>query len=172
MRYSFLSFLLFAFGCTSPIAALQDRHETSVAIHELQSELAELRHLLHNTQVELQILDEEVKKQERTQVNPKPSASLEQKINRLAMQVGDLERAFDQQKKALGEISSLKATLSSLLASLEKGESQTLYKVKAGDSLEKIARLHKVSVTALKEANNLSQTKIVVGQELKIPSTE
>lgn len=54
------------------------------------------------------------------------------------------------------------------------GEGCKTYKVQAGDTLEKIAanfstRHHKISVQALKEYNNLSSDRIVVGQTLKIP---
>lgn len=47
-------------------------------------------------------------------------------------------------------------------------EGQT-YKVQSGDSLEKIARLHKVSVQALREVNQLTNDRIIIGQTLKIP---
>lgn len=43
------------------------------------------------------------------------------------------------------------------------------YKVQPGDSLEKIARSQKVSVQALREANQLVNDRILVGQNLKIP---
>ena len=43
------------------------------------------------------------------------------------------------------------------------------YVVKAGDSLDKIAKKNGVKVSALKEANKLSSDKIRVGQKLVIP---
>lgn len=43
------------------------------------------------------------------------------------------------------------------------------YKVQPGDTLDRIARDHKVSVQALKERNSLANDKIVVGQTLRIP---
>lgn len=43
------------------------------------------------------------------------------------------------------------------------------YKVKKGDSLEKIARANKTTVKALQSANGLKGTKIIIGQTLKIP---
>ena len=43
------------------------------------------------------------------------------------------------------------------------------YKVQPGDSLERIARAQKVSVQALRDANQLSNDRIMVGQTLKIP---
>lgn len=44
------------------------------------------------------------------------------------------------------------------------------YKVKSGDSLEKIAKAHSTTVGAIKEVNNMTSDKIVVGKTLKIPN--
>jgi LysM repeat protein len=44
------------------------------------------------------------------------------------------------------------------------------YKVKSGDTLTKIAKANGTTVKAIESANNLSTTKIKVGQKLKIPS--
>ncbi len=44
------------------------------------------------------------------------------------------------------------------------------YTVKSGDSLWKIARLQNVSVSALKQANNLSGDSLKVGQKLHLPT--
>ena len=44
------------------------------------------------------------------------------------------------------------------------------YKVQSGDRLEKIARMHNISVQALREANpQLNGDRINIGQTLKIP---
>lgn len=43
------------------------------------------------------------------------------------------------------------------------------YQVKPGDSLEKIAKAHRVSVQALRELNQLQSDRIVPGQSLRIP---
>jgi LysM repeat protein len=48
--------------------------------------------------------------------------------------------------------------------------SETIYTVKSGDTLTKIARAHGVTVKALESENSLSTTKIKVGQKLKIPA--
>ncbi|MBI3877637.1 MAG: LysM peptidoglycan-binding domain-containing protein [Verrucomicrobia bacterium] len=44
-----------------------------------------------------------------------------------------------------------------------------IYVVKSGDALEKIAKSHGTTVKAIQEANNLPDTRIKVGQKLKIP---
>jgi LysM repeat protein len=50
-----------------------------------------------------------------------------------------------------------------------KGSSGITYRVKAGDSLEKIARAHQVSIQSLKQANGLTTDRIIVGKNLVIP---
>jgi LysM repeat protein len=50
------------------------------------------------------------------------------------------------------------------------GESSTeAYKIKAGDTLTKIAKAHGTTVKAIQAVNNLTTTKIAVGKTLKIP---
>ena len=44
------------------------------------------------------------------------------------------------------------------------------YTVKSGDSLMKIAKAHGTTVKAMEAENNLTTTKIKVGQKLKIPA--
>ena len=45
------------------------------------------------------------------------------------------------------------------------------YTVKSGDSLTKIAKIHGITVTQLKNANNLQTSRVNVGQKLKIPAS-
>ena len=174
----------------------QDRQEQSMALHEMRSELADLRHALNNTQIELQILDEQVKQgakkdkpgtsisDSKMQMLEKKIAFLEQEQKKIHTdlkqlsthshqintsltksheQLVKLEQTIDEQTKLLSEIIHLK--------SLDPSPSN-LYKVKPGDSLEKIAKMHKVTIEALKRENNLSHNKILIGQELTIPSSE
>ncbi|MBS0627520.1 MAG: LysM peptidoglycan-binding domain-containing protein, partial [Verrucomicrobia bacterium] len=94
-----------------------------------------------------------------------------QYLNDCHIKIAELEKTVQHQNALLTEIVQLKSSLTSLTNSLQKtGREDTVYKVKAGDSLEKIARLYKISVTALKEENELSNNKIIIGQELKIPT--
>jgi peptidoglycan endopeptidase LytE len=48
--------------------------------------------------------------------------------------------------------------------------STTTYKVKAGDTLTKIARAHGITVNQLRAANNMKTTQVQVGKTLKIPA--
>jgi cell envelope opacity-associated protein A len=43
------------------------------------------------------------------------------------------------------------------------------YRVKAGDSLEKIARAHNTTIKTIKALNNLTKDTIVIDQVLKLP---
>jgi LysM repeat protein len=45
-----------------------------------------------------------------------------------------------------------------------------VYFVKSGDTLSHIAKTHGITVKALKAANNLATDRIVVGEQLKIPT--
>lgn len=48
---------------------------------------------------------------------------------------------------------------------------QTVYVVKRGDSLSKIAKQHNTNVAALRSINQLSHTGLKIGQKLSLPST-
>jgi len=47
---------------------------------------------------------------------------------------------------------------------------ESVYVVKSGDTLTRIARLHRTSVKALKAANGLDNDMLVVGIKLKLPT--
>ncbi|MDE2641118.1 MAG: LysM peptidoglycan-binding domain-containing protein [Verrucomicrobiota bacterium] len=51
-------------------------------------------------------------------------------------------------------------------------EGTVVYEVKPGDSLYAIAKEHKITVKAIRKANDLSTSKIRPGQKLSIPSAE
>lgn len=50
------------------------------------------------------------------------------------------------------------------------GTGEEIYKVKSGDTLTKIAKANGTTVKAIETENNLTTTKIKVGQKLKIPA--
>lgn len=82
----------------------------------------------------------------------------------------ELEGSLIVQNKRFDEVKKLKQTLEEIATSLNlSNDNYCSYKVKAGDSLEKIAKINKISVERLKKVNNLDQDLIVVGQELKVP---
>jgi LysM repeat protein len=191
--------MLFLASCQSHMAVLQqDKHDSSVAFHEVQTELADLKHNLNNTQVEIQILEERLQSQEILLQRTKstPSSSLEKRLFAIEQiqekiqadlkqisshanqtttclqqyntKISAIEQNIERQNKKIYDLADLKSSLKTLKTSLAK-ETTTTYVVKSGDSLEKIARNHKISTESLKKANQLSQDKILVGQELIIP---
>jgi LysM repeat protein len=81
--------------------------------------------------------------------------------------IAELEQDLLSQDHRFNELSRLKGNIENLAKGL-RGEFK-IYKVKPGDSLEKIARAHKTAVERIKKLNDLNHDLIVVGQELKIP---
>jgi LysM repeat protein len=151
-------------------------------MQQIREDLADVKHGLNNTQVELQILEEQVRGQEKMSSTADIGKvnALDKKVSQLAYQLTDcsakiasLEKAIEKQQALLSEVAQLRGSLTSVIQSLQKQDSgkESVHKVKAGDSLEKIARMYKVSISALKEENDLSTDRIVVGQELRIPGS-
>lgn len=90
--------------------------------------------------------------------------------------IAQLEKMLESQNQ---NVDNMQAAMRSLMDAMDvKGSDKIAgdtslpsksYKVKAGDSLEKIARAHQTTIRAIKELNGLSQDRIVVGQNLKMP---
>lgn len=95
--------------------------------------------------------------------------------------IEELAKSIDQQNQ---NIEHLQAAMRSLMLALNSDAPSALtssgntpnmatssitYRIKAGDSLEKIARSHQTTVQAIKELNGLSSDRIVVGKVLLIP---
>ncbi len=205
----------FVYSC-SPLKSSpkEEKHQMELTLHEVQTNLDDMRHDLNCYQTELQILDGKIKNQEnsltslkqqnlerlqnKTETILKQINTLEQKLtsnekkhthansditqlsshanettaalSQYKDRMNELERAIYSQNKKLDEVAKLKTTLEAIAKSMKENSNDALsYKVKAGDSLEKIARSNKVSVDSLKKINNLDNDLIVVGQELKIP---
>jgi len=188
------------------------KHQLELTLHEVQTNLDDLRHNINCFQTELQILDGRIKYYENTLGSLKQHDLEKQqaKIELLSHQVQNLEKkwtAFDKvqqgetqevqtlsshanettaalaqfkdrieeleqeilaQNRRFGELGKLKGHFESL--SKTYSAQFKIYKVKPGDSLEKIARVNKTAVEKIKKLNDLDQDLIVVGQELKIPT--
>lgn len=194
MRFAaFLMSTLFLLGCTSHFTAFRSNQET--AIDDLQMEIADLKHALHGTEVEVKLLEERVEASEKSTApllsgeasdfKTKISA-LEKSIDKINQEIRSLMNYTSQTTAALSqyrqqianidlkldEIAKLRSTLSQLSQTTHSHKSALTYRVKAGDCLEKIAQQHGVNLETLKRANGLSSDKIIVGQELLIPSTD
>jgi LysM repeat protein len=189
-----------------------EKHQWELKLHEVQTNLEDLRHDTNCFQTELQILDgrikyyenalsalkqQDIEKQqlkinqiiadlhalekkwtsfEKLQTTDKrevqqlqthaneTSSSLSQFKNRIE----ELEQDLLSQNRRFDELVKLKSNIESLTKSFKT--SYKLYKVRSGDSLEKIAQMHQVKVEQIKKLNQLEKDLIIVGQELKIPS--
>lgn len=106
------------------------------------------------------------------------SNALEQykkKISELEKTLTELEKILEKQNQNLDNVKSAMASMmdamqvKEVVTSLPQSDGEKIYKIKAGDSLEKIARAHNTTVKVLKELNNLSSDRIVVGQTLHLP---
>lgn len=87
------------------------------------------------------------------------------------------EQDISMFKSKLDDLSAISSTLRSLSSTISNPPPSTSsstkhYRVQFGDTLEKIAKKHQVSVQALKRANNLSTDTIYVGKELVIPTLD
>jgi len=98
--------------------------------------------------------------------------------NKALARLQEFEAVMAAQEKKFDEIAKLKNTLTTISKALGRNAKETIsipshavpqtYHVKAGDSLEKIAREHHISVDNIKQLNHLSKDKILIGQELKL----
>jgi LysM repeat protein len=207
------------FSSCSPLKSSpkEEKHQMELTLHEIQTNLDDLRHDVHCFQTEMQILDGKIKHHENAlsglkqgylekqegrldEIN-KVVSELEKRIANLQSshqseskdikqltshanetssaltqykdRINELERQLLTQNRKFDEIVKLKGTLESLAKAIESDGSRQqmkIYKVKAGDSLEKIAKAHQTNVDYLKKLNNLEQDLIVVGQEMKVPN--
>lgn len=179
-------------GCASGFTAFRGSQDST--IDELRMEIADLKHALHGTDVEVKLLEERVEASESSSKRAthsdesvdlkKKIATLEKTIDKMNAEIRTLTSHAQQTTASLtsyreqilnidyklDEISKLRSTLSQL-SQTSRLQTSSSYTVKAGDSLEKIARKHQVSVEALKRENNLSSDKIMVGEQLTIPSS-
>lgn len=204
------------FSSCSPLRSSpnDEKHQLELTLHEVQTNLDDLRHDINCFQTELQILDGRIKYYENTLTTLKQHDLEKQqaKIDQLTQQVQTLEKkwtflekcqtgdtkelhqlsshanettaALSQFKDRIGELEQEIFAHHRKLDDLNKIKGQLemiakgfsgdfkIYKVKPGDSLEKIAKAHKTAVEKIKKLNDLNQDLIVVGQELKIPSSE
>lgn len=213
LRY--FSVLLFLLGGCSPLRTSphDERHQWELTVHEVQTNLDDLRHDINCFQTEIQILEGRIKYFENalTSLKQQDLEKQQVKIDHVSQQLHTLEKKWSSfekmkqggkddldrlmahanetttalsqfkgrieeleqeiltQNRKLETFSKVKGNLETLAKSLKSG-GYTIYKVKPGDSLKKIAKAHNTSVERIKELNHLRQDLIVIDQELKIPN--
>lgn len=129
-------------------------------------------------EAKLETLDNTVKglitdmRQMKTQANESVTI-----LGQYKQKMGELEKLIESQNQHMKNLENGLTSIVEVLQArdtTDKVSSKNFsdaktYKVQSGDNLEKIARQKGVSVKALREANNLKQDRIVIGQTLKIP---
>jgi chromosome segregation ATPase len=195
-------------------ATLSFGQQGNRAFRDLQQEVEELRQKVHCYELERDILEEKIHKQEealqklqkdlsqsqnskdeiwqnKISLFEKKISSLEQKNDTLLNDLKQLQThantttsSLSMFKSKMGDleenvnlsVTTLKSAVESLLKAMQKNTLQEVildnksvsksYKVKSGDSLEKIAKAHGLKVEQLKKLNHLTKDRINVGQDL------
>jgi LysM repeat protein len=87
--------------------------------------------------------------------------------------IQEVNPGVDPARLKIGQKLVIPARTATAVASVSNGTSATggamTYTVKSGDTLNAIAKKHGLTVKELQSANNLSTTRITVGQKLRIP---
>ncbi len=180
MRSLILCAPLLLAGCIPTWTALRSTPAPSESVlEELRTEVADLRHEIQSKDVEIKILEDRM-----DNGNDKSSSHLEEQILTLSRKLAALEKNNEKiaaDIRALSEhANQTTSTFGMYRERIEEidakvGQSKPSsfslksYRVKPGDSLEKIAKRHKITLENLKKANNLSDDRIMIGQDLQIP---
>ncbi|CDZ79829.1 autolysin [Candidatus Rubidus massiliensis] len=90
-------------------------------------------------------------------------------LNQTKSKINELEKIIDKQNENIENIQLALKNIIEVMQGKSSSSSSKSYKVKNGDSLEKIAKFHQTTIQALKEANHLTNDKIIVGQTIQIP---
>jgi LysM repeat protein len=167
----FSSILLILTGCSSYFNSSNEA-EHQMAYEELKTEIAEVRHALHATEVELRLLEEKLDTpqidiyEEEIKTLFHKLAALEKSQERVFSDIRSLSTHANQTTTALSQYKEL------MQGARPPQSKKMKYTVKPGDTLEKIARKHQVTVSDLKTANRFDDDKIFVGQDVHIPTYE
>ena len=188
-----------------------EKHQWELKLHEVLTNLDDLKHDINCFQTEIQILDGRIKYYEnalatlKQQDIEKQQAKLEQiardlgllekkwsafeksqdgtkgdmlqlashanettsALSQFKSRIQELEQEILSQNRRFDELAKIKGNIETIAKSIKP--SFKIYKVRAGDSLEKIASAHHTKVDRIKKLNDLERDLIVVDQELRIP---
>lgn len=113
-------------------------------------------------------LEMKLANQEKSQVNDLGTILADYK-----RRIGELEKTIEIQNRNLENLQAAMKALTEVLQGKSAGGSDkiaegAIYRVKAGDTLEKIAKQNNTTIKKLKELNNLKNDQIIVGQKLQL----
>ncbi|MGL5626980.1 MAG: LysM peptidoglycan-binding domain-containing protein [Candidatus Rhabdochlamydia sp.] len=167
----------------------KNTREYTPSSYELQLEITELKHQIRTLKVDMQLIEEQVNAPKNPELLIDCKAlqlriqRQENTIESLSSGIKNVERSIQQllehqnkteaqltaHENRLQNVSELKNTLANLLKKMHSSTTKKQsYRVQAGDSLEKIAKLHRISVETIKANNKLTSDTIFIGQELQI----
>lgn len=167
----------------------QEVDDLKQALQDAQLEILALEDRLQSQEGEFLTLHNKVATSQSTVTN-RDIAILEKKVNNLeeahlatlqdikslhtyasttSDKVHGLERQLGSQGERLQEVVKLKGTLTSISQAMRENQNGKVYEVQPGDTLGKIAYSNKITIQALKAANNLTSNRIYAGQKLNIP---
>lgn len=192
-----LIILLILSGCMSQLSSRMDSQPSQqlALFEEVRVALVDVQQTLNAQKLDIDLLEEKLAKLENLQDDSalqQRIASLEKTqqlassdlhalnkclkeaasgLSEVRQQISALDHRLSYESERLGEVTNLRTTLSSLTKAMSSSAqaSSKVHRVRAGDSLEKIARQYQTSIEEIKNINGITSNKILVGQELKIP---
>lgn len=151
-----------------PIRILVDNHEEELRVFE--ERLINQETIMDSLRSTMQELMSQQKSQFNTSLG-----SQEKQMKQLQDKVSELEKKVATQSQQIHLLQEALKTFIDSFNTASAPEVDTratkIYIVKNGDSLGKIARAHHTSTHVLRELNQLSGDKIIVGQKLKVPDS-
>lgn len=193
MKKFFLLTPLFVFSsCVNQMMVKKDEDaslSTLESLHELRAELAQLSHVVHGQNVDIQLLEEKVShlSLKKRELLTETIDALQQKVDLLESTLASTRMHVEQSKKLSQHVVDtqlqrlvtlenkvaqhdtslhLIKDLKQMLGSMQKTQN---YRVETGDTLEGISRKFGLKITDLKQINRLETDQIQVGQTLKVP---
>lgn len=194
----FLTSFLFLMSCSTQFAMRKEEaaDPRNALIEELRVALVETKQELSAQKIDLELLENKLaqlgkrldtnaqpnqrliyleKAQERTAqdlrtLNQHTKETVDA-LSELRQQLGAIDQRLREGGERLSELAHLRNTLSQLTKTIANNGQNVakIHRVRAGESLEKIARNYQTTIEEIKKVNGLSSDKIFDKQELKIP---
>ncbi|MEL7431260.1 MAG: LysM peptidoglycan-binding domain-containing protein [Chlamydiota bacterium] len=190
----------------------EEKHQTELTIHEIQTNVDDLRHDLNRFETEISSSDDKIHYlgKSLSTLKEKEMKTILRTIQELASQMdadrktilrleerealvkaaldhltshaesticafkqykerlGELEQEIAQQNEKFEEMVKMRNYVENVAAKIRSPEDVFTYTVKAGDTLEAIAKSHQTSVEEIKTINHITKD-LVVGQKIQLP---